>query len=126
VALLCVGGGVLTKWTATAFFSGTVIPLLWWRGRLRLLFGWRHLASAALAAGICLGWVALAVAQTDWRTFYDTVSREALQRLSPSSYRGARLALAPHPHAGAYPWVGAAAHPPGIPGAGPAASAVCR
>ena len=38
-ALLCVAGGVLTKWTAPAFFYGTLIPLLWWRGRLRLLFG---------------------------------------------------------------------------------------
>jgi 4-amino-4-deoxy-L-arabinose transferase-like glycosyltransferase len=110
-ALLCVAGGVLTKWTAPAFFYGTVIPLLWRRGRLRLLLGWRHLASAALAAGICLGWAALAVAQTDWRTFFDTVSREALQRLSPGHYRQARLAMAPHHHAGAYPWLEALAHP---------------
>src|SRR5262249_31744407 len=51
-ALLCVAGGVLTKWTAPAFFYGTGIPLLWWRGQLRLLFGRRHLVSAALGAGV--------------------------------------------------------------------------
>src|SRR5262249_3012265 len=43
LALLCVAGGTLTKWTAPAFFYLTVVPLLAWRGELRLLFGWRHL-----------------------------------------------------------------------------------
>jgi 4-amino-4-deoxy-L-arabinose transferase-like glycosyltransferase len=86
-ALLCVAGGVLTKWTAPAFFYATVLPLLWWRGQLRLLFGRQHLASAALAALVCLGWVAAAVRQTGWQPFYDTVSREALQRLSPRHYQ---------------------------------------
>jgi hypothetical protein len=109
--MLCVSGGVLTKWTAPAFFYGTAIPLLWWRRRLRLLFGWRHLAAAATAAGVCLTWVGLAVAQTGWQTFYDTVSREALQRLSPSSYREARQAMAPHHQPGAYPWLEVLAHP---------------
>src|SRR5262249_40362816 len=55
-ALLCVAGGVLTKWTAPAFFYGTAVPLLWWRGRLRLLWGWPHLAAAALGATLCFGW----------------------------------------------------------------------
>ena len=45
-ALLCVAGGVLTKWTAPVFFYGTIIPLLWWRDRLRLLLGRHHLISA--------------------------------------------------------------------------------
>src|SRR5262249_56454347 len=85
-ALLCVGGGVLTKWTAPAFFYGTAVPLLWWRGRLRLLLGRGHLAGAALAAAVCLGWAGLAVALTGWGVFSRTVSREALQRLWPGHH----------------------------------------
>jgi 4-amino-4-deoxy-L-arabinose transferase-like glycosyltransferase len=92
LALLCVAGGVLTKWTAPAFFYLTVVPLLWWRGRLRLLLGLPHLGSAALAGGLCLAWVAAAVSTAGWEAFRDTVLREALQRLSPRHH--------PRP----YPW----------------------
>jgi 4-amino-4-deoxy-L-arabinose transferase-like glycosyltransferase len=91
-ALLAVAGGVLTKWTAPAFFYLSAVPLLWWRGRLRLLFGWPHLAAAALGAMVCLAWAAAAVRLAGWETFRDTVGREALQRLSPAH----------HPRA--YPW----------------------
>jgi 4-amino-4-deoxy-L-arabinose transferase-like glycosyltransferase len=82
-AMVCVAGGTLTKWTAPAFFYGTAIPLLWWRGRLRLLWRWQHLFSALIAAALVLGWIAAAVAQTSWQAFYATVSREALNHLSP-------------------------------------------
>src|SRR5207302_5636339 len=60
-ALLAVAGGVLTKWTAPAFFHLTAVPFLWWRGQLRLLFGWRHLLAAGLGATVCLAWLAAAV-----------------------------------------------------------------
>ena len=60
-ALLCVAGGFLTKWTAPAFFYLSALPLLWWRGRLRLLFGWPHLASAGVAATLGLLWIGAAV-----------------------------------------------------------------
>src|SRR5207302_3172762 len=82
-ALLCVAGGILTKWTAPAFFYGTVVTLLWWRGRLRLLSGRHRLVSAAVCASICLAWIGTAVALTSWPVFYGTVSREALMRLLP-------------------------------------------
>jgi 4-amino-4-deoxy-L-arabinose transferase-like glycosyltransferase len=98
-ALLCVAGGVLTKWTGAAFFYCTVIPLLWWRGQLRLLWGRHHLVCAGIAAGICLAWVAAAVAMTGWQEFYGTVSREALMRLSPSH------------HHRPYPWRESLVHP---------------
>lgn len=98
-ALLCVAGGVLTKWTGAAFFYGTVIPLLWWRGQLRLLWGRHHLICAGIAAGICLAWVVAAVAMTGWQEFYGTVSREALMRLSPSH------------HHRPYPWRESLVHP---------------
>jgi 4-amino-4-deoxy-L-arabinose transferase-like glycosyltransferase len=98
-SLLCVAGGFLTKWTAPAFFYLTVVPLLWWRGRLRLLLGRRHLVAVGLAAGVCLAWAGAAVASAGWEVFYRTVSNEALQRLSP--------AHSPRP----YPWLGSLVHP---------------
>jgi 4-amino-4-deoxy-L-arabinose transferase-like glycosyltransferase len=82
-ALLCVAGGVLTKWTGPEFFYGMAIPFLWWRGRLRWLWSWQHLTSAALAATICLGWVAAAVWLEGWSTFWNTFEREAFSRLVP-------------------------------------------
>lgn len=98
-ALLCVAGGFLTKWTAPAFFYGTVIPLLWWRRRLRLLWRRQHLGSVALAAGIGFAWVAAVVAGEGWHSFYTTVSREALMRLSPGH------------HHRPYPWGETISHP---------------
>jgi 4-amino-4-deoxy-L-arabinose transferase-like glycosyltransferase len=98
-ALLCVAGGVLTKWTGAAFFYGTVVPLLWWRGQLRLLWGRHHLVCAAIAAGVVLAWVAAAAALTDWHSLYGTVSREGLMRLSPSH------------HHRSYPWGESLFHP---------------
>jgi 4-amino-4-deoxy-L-arabinose transferase-like glycosyltransferase len=91
-ALLCVAGGLLTKWTAPAFFYLTVVPLLWWRGRLRCLWQAPHLVAATLAALPCLAWACAAVAAAGWETAYETVRREALLRLSPAHH--------PRP----YPW----------------------
>lgn len=87
-ALLCVAGGVLTKWTAPAFFYATAIPFVIWRRRPLVLLSWRHLTAAMLAAGVCLGWVALVVDQVGWDTFYTTVRNEALPRLSHSHHEG--------------------------------------
>jgi hypothetical protein len=85
---LCVAGGTLTKWTAPAFFYLTVIPLLWWRGQSWLLLGRGHLLGVALAAGVCLAWVAAVVAQVGWDTWRQTVSREALTHLWPGEKPG--------------------------------------
>jgi len=98
-ALLCVAGGVLTKWTAPAFFYGTVVTLLWRRGRLGLLFSRYHLVSALVGAGVCLAWIGAAVALAGWEPFYHTVSREALMRLLPSH------------HDRPYPWRETLLHP---------------
>jgi 4-amino-4-deoxy-L-arabinose transferase-like glycosyltransferase len=110
-ALLCVAGGFLTKWTAPAFFYGTAVPLLWWRGRLRLLLGRAHVLSAALAAAICLGWAGLAAMRTGWDVFYETVSREALQRLSPEHHLQALQELSADHQPKLYPWQAVMAHP---------------
>ena len=83
LAMICVAGGVLTKWTAPAFFYLTVVPLLVWRGQWRLLFGWRHLVSATVAAALCLGWAGLAAQRGGWDEFRSAVVREAVQHLSP-------------------------------------------
>src|SRR5262249_11746995 len=74
LSLLCVAGGVLTKWTAPVFFYAAVITLLWRRGQLRLLWSRYHLISAAVAGSICLAWVAAAIYRTSWSEFYGTVS----------------------------------------------------
>ncbi len=98
-ALLCMAGGTLTKWTAPAFFYGTALPFLWWRGRLRLLLSWQHLLGVVVAIGLVGGWIAAAIAQTSWDIFYQTVSREALNHLAPG-----------HNHK-AYPWLETLLHP---------------
>jgi 4-amino-4-deoxy-L-arabinose transferase-like glycosyltransferase len=98
-SLLCVAGGVLTKWTAPAFFYGTAVPLLWWRGRLRLLWGWPHVVAAGLGAVLCFSWAGAAIAQAGWDVFYRTVSLEALMRLSPAH------------HHRPYPWLEVFRHP---------------
>jgi len=98
-ALLCVAGGVLTKWTGAAFFYGTVVPLLWWRGQLRFLWGRHHLMCAGVAASIVLAWVAAAGTLGGWHDLYATVSREGLMRLSPSH------------HHRPYPWGESLGHP---------------
>jgi len=98
LALLCVAGGFLTKWTAPAFFYATAIPLLCWRRRLHLLLRKRHLVAASLAATLCLGWMAAVVQQLGWTPFWGTVSREALLRLAPGYERP-------------YPWLESLLHP---------------
>ncbi len=98
-ALLCVAGGVLTKWTAPAFFYFTALAFLWQRKRLALLFSRRHLLSAMVAGSLCCAWIGLAAWQGGWASLRDTVSQEALMRLSPQH------------HHRAYPWAEALAHP---------------
>jgi Dolichyl-phosphate-mannose-protein mannosyltransferase len=98
-ALLCVSGGFLTKWTAPAFFYGSVIPLLFWRRQWRLLFGRTHLVAVAVGGSVCLLWISLVITRTGWDVFAETVSREALQHLSPAHH--------PRP----YPWGETLTHP---------------
>jgi 4-amino-4-deoxy-L-arabinose transferase-like glycosyltransferase len=99
-ALFFVAGGFLTKWTAPAFFYGTAIPLLWMRGRLRLLWSWQHIAASAVAGGVCVAWIVTAVSMEGWDVFFDTViRREAMQRIVPGT--------GPHPD----PWWVSVVHP---------------
>jgi 4-amino-4-deoxy-L-arabinose transferase-like glycosyltransferase len=92
LALLCVAAGVLTKWTAPAFFYLTIVPLLAWRRRLRLLVQLPHLMAALVAASLCAGWAVAVAQRVGWGVLWGTISREALLRLSPMDH--------PRP----YPW----------------------
>src|SRR5581483_7726203 len=82
-ALLCVAGGVLTKWTAPAFFYLTAVPFLWWRGRLRLLFARPHVVAAVVGASLCLLWIGAVIARVGWEPFVETLRQEALPKLLP-------------------------------------------
>ena len=86
LSALCLAAGTLTKWTAPAFLYGTAIPLLWYRGRLRLLFGRRHLLALGFAVALVLGWITLAVSRTSAAEFMDAIVREAAPRLVPSEH----------------------------------------
>jgi len=85
-AMLCLAGGVLTKWSAPVFFYLTAIPLLWWRQRLKLLLSRRHLLSGALAASLVLLWVGAAMTRVGVEPFSRTVVREGLARIYPQLY----------------------------------------
>ena len=99
LSFLFVAAGFLTKWTTPAFFYLTVLPLLWWQGRLRLLLGRKHLAGLGLALTLSLSWVAAAIYLEGWQTFYRTVYHEAMIRLQPN--------YSPEP----YPWGETLFHP---------------
>lgn len=98
LALLCVAGGTLTKWTAPAFFYFTAVPLLVWRGQLALLFGWRHLLAAGAAVGACALWAAAVVDQVSWDALADTIRKEAAYRFAPKAHKG-------------YPWAELVTYP---------------
>jgi len=92
LSLLCMAGGLLTKWTAPAFFYLTIVPLLWRRGQLWVLLRPAHGLSLLVAALPCLAWAAAVAARTGWEPLLDAVRGEALPRLSPAH------------HTRPYPW----------------------
>jgi 4-amino-4-deoxy-L-arabinose transferase-like glycosyltransferase len=82
-AMLCVAGGVLTKWTAPAFFYLTVVPFLYGSGKLRLLLGRPHVLSAVIAASLVALWFVAAMMDVGWRPIAYTVGREGAARFWP-------------------------------------------
>jgi 4-amino-4-deoxy-L-arabinose transferase-like glycosyltransferase len=107
-ALLCVAGGTLTKWTAPAFFYLTVLPLIAWRGELRILFGWRHLVAVGVAGAACVLWVLAVAQQIGYESLFETVQKEAAYRFSPKSASKGY----PWGELGTYPLLVLAAHLP--------------
>ena len=91
-AMICVAGGLFTKWTAPIFFYLTAIPWLWSQGKLRLLVHRGHLVGLLLVAALAVGWLGVVAHSVGWDLLFDTLSREALLRFSPAHH--------PRP----YPW----------------------
>lgn len=108
LSLLCVAFGTLTKWPAPAFFYLTVIPLLAWRGDLRVLFGRPHLVAVGAAAFVCALWVVAVSQQVGWERLLDTVRSEAAYRFAPKSAAKGY----PWSELGTYPLIVLAAHLP--------------
>lgn len=106
LALVCVAGGTLTKWTAPAFFYLTVIPLLAWRGELARLLGWKHFVACGVAVGVCALWACAVASQVGWEALRGTIESEARYRLAPKSTERDSLAVA------SYPLIVLAAHLP--------------
>jgi 4-amino-4-deoxy-L-arabinose transferase-like glycosyltransferase len=106
LALLCVAGGTLTKWTAPAFFYLSVIPFLAWRGELLRLFGWKHLLACGVAAGVCALWASAVAERVGWEAFIATIENEARYRFAPKSRARDSLTAA------SYPLIVLAAHLP--------------
>ncbi len=99
LALLCTTAGFLTKWTAPAFFYLTAIALLYWRGQLRLLLGWKHLFALGIAVGLCTLWAGAVARQVGWSALIDTFVAEGSQRFGPR-------------HSGrSYPWLESLTYP---------------
>lgn len=84
LALLCVAGGLLTKWTAPAFFYLTIIPYLLYYRQIGVLFRWPHLLAVFVASSIVGLWAYLAMEQIGWQTLQETIGNEAAQRFAPS------------------------------------------
>lgn len=106
LALVCVAGGTLTKWTAPAFFYLTVVPFLAWRGELARLLGWKHLLACVVAVGGCALWACAVAERVGWEALISTIEGEARYRLAPKSTERDALAVA------TYPLVVLAAHLP--------------
>jgi len=106
LALLCVAGGTLTKWTAPAFFYLTVIPFLVWRGELTRLIGWKHILACGVSAGVCALWACAVAERVGWEALRGTIESEARYRLAPKSTARDSLAVA------SYPFIVLAAHLP--------------
>ncbi len=97
LALLCVAGGTLTKWTAPAFFSLTVIAFLAWRGELARLIGWKPLLACGVSVGVCALWAFAVAERVGWEVLSQTIESEARYRLAPQSTERDSLAAATYP-----------------------------
>ncbi len=98
LALACVAGGTLTKWTAPAFFYLTAGPLLLWHRRFGLLFRRNHLVAVGAALALCALWAVAVVREVGWDALADTVRKEAAYRFAPKASKG-------------YPWGELALYP---------------
>ncbi|VTS02144.1 ArnT family glycosyltransferase [Tuwongella immobilis] len=88
LAMLAVTGGVLTKWTAPAFFYLAILTVAvcdWRTGRsIRWLFSAGHLIGGVVMLIIVGAWAWHAIEVAGWDRLRDTVGAEAIQRFDPN------------------------------------------
>jgi hypothetical protein len=79
--LLCVAGGVLTKWTGFLYFYAMAIPLLLWHRQLWRLFHWHHLLAATLGVLVVLCWLGPVVYELGWSQVSGMLWKEGAPRV---------------------------------------------
>ncbi len=88
LALVCVGCGMLTKWTACIYFYAGVIPFLAWRRQTRLFLSVGHGIGAGLAMSLFVCWFLAVLQQVGWDAFWLSLKAEALPRVLAAEHRG--------------------------------------
>lgn len=81
LALLCVAGGVLTKWTGFLFFYVMAIPVLARYRQLWRLFHWHHLLAALIGAAVVWSWLGAVVYQLGWNEVIGMLWKEGAPRV---------------------------------------------
>lgn len=130
--LVCVAGGVLTKWMGFLFFYVMVIPMLAWHRQLWRLFHWHHLLAACIGVVLVWSWLGAVVMELGWSNVVAMLWKEGAPRVihgqSTSQHLGLETVIHPFKVLGlALPWsvfalVGlwrwgptSEAHPVGVP-----------
>jgi hypothetical protein len=80
-ALICVAGGVLTKWMGFLFFYAMVIPLLAWYRQLWRLFHWHHLLAALIGVTLVWCWLGAVVFELGWSNVVAMLWKEGAPRV---------------------------------------------
>ncbi|MBL8823592.1 MAG: glycosyltransferase family 39 protein [Planctomycetia bacterium] len=80
-ALLCVAGGVLTKWTGFLFFYAMAIPCLFWHRQFWRLFHWHHLLAALLGVAVVFSWLGLVINELGWSQVTSMLWKEGAPRV---------------------------------------------
>ncbi len=79
--LLCVSGGVLTKWTGFLFLYVMAIPLLICQRQFLILFRWPHLLAAVLGACLVWVWLGAVIFQLGPESVWQALWKEGSPRL---------------------------------------------
>ncbi len=99
LAMACVTGGFLTKWTAPQFFYCTAFPYLFLKNRLNEFWRGPHLLGLGVGVALAGAWIGVSLLLEGPEVFWDTVAKEASIRFDPR-------------HTGvAYPWFETLFHP---------------
>ncbi|MFT3878518.1 MAG: glycosyltransferase family 39 protein [Gemmatales bacterium] len=80
-ALVCVAGGVLTKWMGFLFFYVMVIPMLAWHRQLWRLFHWHHLLAALIGVALVWCWLGAVVFELGWSNVLNMLWKEGAPRV---------------------------------------------